>query len=123
MTGGSFIQFQTKYYLLTFFLFFSSLIKAQTYSSIANGNWNSAAPWQVGVIPPSVNPLPASANVSIRHTVAFNIGGNITNNGIFRIQPIGGSSARLNVQLLLFLDTVKSQKEFLGVTALQKNRR
>jgi hypothetical protein len=70
---------------------------AQTYTTIANGNWNAAATWQGGTIPPNINPLPAAATVNIRHTVNFNIGGNIGNNGTIRIQPIAGTTARLNV--------------------------
>lgn len=85
------------FFLFTIFLFNNGLIRAQTYTTVANGNWNAAATWQGGVIPPNINPLPAGATVNIRHTVNFNIGGNITNNGVIRIEPSGGSVARLTV--------------------------
>lgn len=80
-----------------FYIFGSNIVVAQTYTTIANGNWNNAATWQGGIIPPNMNPLPNGATVNIRHTVNFNIGGNIGINGTMRIQPFAGSTARLNV--------------------------
>ncbi|HEY0058383.1 MAG TPA: hypothetical protein VGB56_04560, partial [Flavisolibacter sp.] len=44
---------------------------AQTYTTKADGNWNSAATWVGGTIPPAT--LPAGRIVNINHDVTFNL--------------------------------------------------
>jgi subtilisin-like proprotein convertase family protein len=57
---------------------FSSTPLATTYTFTGNGNWNVAANWSSGVIPPAT--LPANASIVINHTVGGNCILNVTQN-------------------------------------------
>jgi len=69
--------------------------KAQTYTTIANGAWSSAATWQGGTIPNATN-ITATTVINIKHVVTYS-GGNISNSGIIRIANSTGVSPRLVV--------------------------
>jgi len=73
-----------------------SAISQTTYTTIANGNWTSASTWQGGSIP-NLSSLPSNATVNIRHTVNYNAGGNIINDGLVIISPVTGTTARLTL--------------------------
>ena len=74
-------------------LLLSTIAKAQTYTSIANGLWNLPTTWKNESIPPAGN-IPSSAIINIRHVVSY-IGGSITNSGTININNGGNASARL----------------------------
>ena len=78
-------------------LFFSSrLTIAQTHTTVANGNWNSAATWDAAGIPPTPGGNIASSRIiNIRHTVTYNLSNDIKNSGTIRIQPTSGTAAQL----------------------------
>lgn len=79
-------------------LFFAGSLCAQTYTTIADGNWSSPATWQGGIVPPTATTLPAGATINIRHTVAYDTGNTpFRVQGEVRLQPFGGSTAKLNV--------------------------
>jgi hypothetical protein len=80
--------------VVIFFLAGISL-KAQTYTSIANGAWSSASTWQGGVIPPT-GTISLTATINIKHIVTYS-GGNIFNNGTININNQSGLSPRLIV--------------------------
>lgn len=89
--------FSTSFLSLFFVLFLAVTSYGITYTTVQDGNWNSASTWAGGLIPPSVNPLPSGDVINIRHRVTFNISGPIKNNGTIRIQPFMGSTATLTV--------------------------
>lgn len=68
-----------------------------TYTTVQNGNWNSASTWDANGVPPTSSDIPSGDVINIRHTVAYNTGNPIKNRGTIRIQPVGGSTAILNV--------------------------
>ncbi len=76
----------------------------QTYTTIANGNWSSAATWQGGSVPPTAANIPAGVVVRIRHTVNYDTGNTLRNEGEIRIQPVPGTTARLNVPGGIFIE-------------------
>lgn len=69
--------------------------KSQTYTTITNGAWTSAATWQGGSIPNAAN-VPSTAVINIRHIVTYS-GGNILNNGTINIANPGAVSPKLIV--------------------------
>jgi hypothetical protein len=79
--------------LLLICLLFGVAIKAQTYTTIANGAWSSASTWQGGSIPNATN-ITLTTVINIKHVVSYS-GGNISNSGIIRVSNIGGVSPRL----------------------------
>lgn len=81
--------------LVLLYLVHSISVNAQTYSTIANGAWNSAATWQGGIIPDATN-IPAAAVINIKHVVTYP-GGNIRNGGTINIANPMGVSPRLIV--------------------------
>ncbi|HKX57271.1 MAG TPA: hypothetical protein VJN01_14260, partial [Xanthomonadales bacterium] len=70
---------------------------AATFTTIANGNWNSGATWSGGLVPHVSGNFPSGDTINIHHTVTWNTGNNINNAGIVNLQPSGGSSAELIV--------------------------
>ena len=81
--------------LVILYILVSVSVNAQTYNTIANGAWSSAATWQGGTIPNAMN-IPATAVINIRHTVTFS-GASILNNGTININNPAGISPRLIV--------------------------
>jgi Secretion system C-terminal sorting domain len=67
----------------------------QTYTTIANGAWDSAATWQGGKIPVATN-IPLTAVINIEHVVTYS-GGNIVNNGTINIASPTGIAPQLSV--------------------------
>jgi subtilisin-like proprotein convertase family protein len=57
---------------------FASTPLATTYTFTGNGNWNVAANWSGGVVPPTT--LPANASIVINHAVGGNCVLNVTQN-------------------------------------------
>ena len=57
---------------------------AQTYTTKADGNWNSAATWVNGVIPSST--IGAGKIVNINHDVTFNLSSDLTISGTLNIE-------------------------------------
>jgi gliding motility-associated-like protein len=100
-------------FLLSFLLVNFLLVNAQTYTTIANGNWNTAATWQGGSIPPTAGTIPSTAIINIRHTVAYNTGNNIDNDGTIRIQPITSTTARLDVPTGINLNNFSNGKVYV----------
>lgn len=88
--------------LVTFFA--AGIAAGQTYTTIANGNWSSAATWQGGSVPPTAANIPAGAIVRIRHTVNYDTGNALRNQGEIRIQPVPGTTAKLNVPGGIFIE-------------------
>jgi len=84
------------FYILNAVLVLASTASAQTYTTIANGAWNSAATWQGGVIPPINGTIASGVVINIKHIVTYN-GGNINNQGTFNISNPGGPAPRLIV--------------------------
>jgi hypothetical protein len=82
-------------FVIAFVLFSVGAAQAVTYTTIADGNWSSAATWSGGQIPPSS--LTTGNTIEIRHTVSYNVAQPIINRGTIRIQPFAGSTARLLV--------------------------
>jgi hypothetical protein len=70
------------------------VVKAQTYTTIANGPWANASTWQGGSIPDPTNIL-AGTVINIKHTVTGTSGGTINNYGTININNAGGLSPRL----------------------------
>lgn len=56
-----------------------ALVNAQTYTTIANGNWSSPSTWSGGIVPPTT--LNSSQIVNINHSVIYNQGNDLTING------------------------------------------
>ncbi|WP_462248849.1 T9SS type A sorting domain-containing protein [Ferruginibacter sp.] len=77
------------------YLLLSTVANAQTYTSISNGLWSNAATWQGGVVPPASIPL--TAVINIKHSVSYDMGGNISNYGTINITNPTGVSPRLIV--------------------------
>lgn len=68
---------------------------AQTYTTKANGAWNSASTWVGGVVPNAAN-IPATAIINIQHSVTYS-GSNIVNNGTINIYNPAGIMPKLTV--------------------------
>ncbi len=68
-----------------------SFLNAQTYSSIAFGNWYDAETWENGSIPP--NPIPVGATVNLHHRVHLNEGEEVNNLGTINMKNGEGSVA------------------------------
>lgn len=85
-------------FLLSGILFFMVLsVDARYYRTIRNGNWTNAATWLGGRIPPDDNPILINDTVIINHTVFFNTGDDMGNEGLLRIQSALGSPAELRL--------------------------
>ncbi len=89
------IQFFSSATLIVVGLLISFLSKAQTYTTIANGAWNSAATWQGGLIP-NANSIPLTAVINIKHRITY-AGADINNNGTIHITNNTGLTPRLSV--------------------------
>lgn len=74
-------------------LLMSSVVKAQTYTTITNGAWSNASTWQGGSIPNASN-ITLTTVINIKHVVTYS-GGNISNSGTLRIDNGGGVAPRL----------------------------
>jgi uncharacterized repeat protein (TIGR01451 family) len=74
----------------------SGSVLAATYTSVADGNWNSSGTWQGGNIPP-LDDIGANDTVNIHHTVTRVIEDNIKNFGTVSITPLPGTTAELIV--------------------------
>src|SRR5450631_3639793 len=89
-------RFALNYLLLVIVCLLSGMVlKAQTYTTIANGDWSSASTWQGGSIPDATN-IPLTAVINIQHSITYS-GGNIVNNGTLNIYNPAGLSPRLVV--------------------------
>ena len=80
--------------LVIILLFLSFTVKAQTYTTIANGAWSNAATWQGGTIPPVDGKITAGMVINIKHRVSYTAA-NIDNEGIINISNTGKASPRL----------------------------
>lgn len=80
-----------------FVLLFVNAAYSVTYNTIADGNWNSASTWDAAGIPPTASNIPASDTINIRHTVTYNTGNPIKNDGTIRIQSMVNTMAALLV--------------------------
>lgn len=83
--------------LITMLVFLSITVnvKAQTYTTIANGAWTSSSTWQGGSVPPT-GTIPLTAVINIKHIVTYS-GANISNNGTINISNQTGLAPRLLV--------------------------
>ena len=70
--------------------------KAQTYTTIANGAWNSSSTWQGGLVPPTNGAITSGMVINIKHVVTYS-GSNINNAGTINISNPGGVTPRLIV--------------------------
>lgn len=61
----------------------TSALFAQTYSTVAVGNWSSASTWDANGVPPE--PIPSGSTVNINHTVFTDGVTQITNGGTFNV--------------------------------------
>lgn len=77
--------------LVIILLFLSFTVKAQTYTTIANGAWSNAATWQGGTIPPVDGKITAGMVINIKHRVSYTAA-NIDNEGIINISNTGKAS-------------------------------
>jgi hypothetical protein len=105
---------------LFFCLLFSLAVKAQTYTTIANGNWNNAATWQGGTIPDATN-IPSTAVINIAHCVTYS-GASIINNGTININNPSGISACLSVAGGINFTNNSSGKVFITSATLRQFR-
>ncbi len=97
--------------LLIVYILCSVSVKAQTYTTIANGNWNSAATWQGGAIPNATN-IPASAVINIRHSINYS-GSDINNFGTINIYNAAGVTPRLFVPGAVNLNNMSTGKFYI----------
>jgi hypothetical protein len=79
------------------FLTGATPLLAQTFTTIADGNWSSAGTWSGGTVPTTSGNFPSTYIINIRHTVDWNSSNSINNDGVVRIEPIVGTTARLNL--------------------------
>lgn len=70
-------------------------VKAQTYTTVANGLWNLSSTWQGGIIPPAGD-ISSTAVINIKHVVVY-VGGSFSNEGTISITNPQGVSPRLIV--------------------------
>ncbi|NJN35453.1 MAG: hypothetical protein HC817_15540, partial [Saprospiraceae bacterium] len=90
----------------------TAVVNAQTtYTTIANGNWNSASTWQGGNIPSSS--IGATDIVNIRHIIAYNTGMNIAIDGTLRIEPTSGTTARLDIPTSINVENNSTGKVYI----------
>ncbi len=73
-----------KLFLLLLGLAVGQVLVAQTYTSIADGDWTSSSTWSGGVVP--LDPVPATATVNIDHQVTISSPTSITNDGTILIR-------------------------------------
>src|SRR2546423_3074196 len=64
-------------------LFTTLIAKAQTYTSIAAGNWSSSSTWSGGIVPPST--IPAGATVNITKAVVCDLSSDINISGTLNV--------------------------------------
>ncbi|NNE66899.1 MAG: hypothetical protein HKN33_10060, partial [Pyrinomonadaceae bacterium] len=75
---------------------FASVSLAATFTTISDGNWSSASTWQGGNIPNTASDIPSGDTINIRHTLNYNTGNPLKNQGTINIQPVLGTTAILN---------------------------
>ncbi|MGZ5220933.1 MAG: hypothetical protein ACXWC7_12670, partial [Chitinophagaceae bacterium] len=124
VTSGSIL---TRKFFLTFLGVLVSFIgMAQTYTTIARGNWNSPSTWAGGVIPTAS--ISSGKTVNINHGVTFNLNSDLTVSGKLNImgdslyflasydkKVIVGSTGTLYVKNGGFLQIVSSNKSEMQV--------
>jgi uncharacterized repeat protein (TIGR01451 family) len=72
-----------------FSVFVGGAAQAVTYTSVQNGNWTAGATWVGGVAPGST--INAADSVVINHSVTYNTGADLSNNGLVRIESLNSS--------------------------------
>jgi hypothetical protein len=81
--------------LVSVAIFSAAVVEAQTYTTIANGAWNSASTWKNSSKPPAGN-IGAGVVINVKHVVTYS-GGSFSNEGTINIENPGGVSPRLIV--------------------------
>ena len=77
-------------------LFLSLSLQAQTYTTIANGDWTSSSTWQGGTVPPTNGTITSGMVINIKHMVTYS-SSSITNSGTINIANPGGVALGLQV--------------------------
>src|SRR5688572_10226293 len=117
------IKFGTSFFGALFLLAVLAMgANAQTYTTIADGNWNSGSPGSGGSVPPTSSDIPATAVINIRHTVAYNTGNPLKNRGVIRIEPIVGTTAQLTVPTGINIENLSSGQFFIVSASLTQCR-
>ena len=98
----------------------SLTVKAQTYTTKANGAWTSASTWVGGVVPNASN-IPATAVINIQNTVTIS-SGNIVNNGTINIYNPAGITPQLVVASGVNLTNNSTGKIYINGGQYQQNR-
>lgn len=106
------LQKIVNYLVVVIAVIYSTGVFAQTYTTIANGSWTSAATWQGGVVPNAGN-IPTTAVINIKHVVTIT-GSNILNNGTINIANPGGLSPRLIVASGLTFTNASTGKVYIN---------
>jgi uncharacterized repeat protein (TIGR01451 family) len=91
-----------------------------TYTTIADGNWTAASTWQGGSIPPT--DVSSGDTINIRHTVQYDTGVNLKNEGVIRIEPVAGTTARLNVPTGINVENLSSGEFYVINAAFVQHR-
>ncbi len=73
----------------------AAVAEAQTYTTVANGAWNTASTWKNSLKPPTGN-IGAGVVINIKHIVTYS-GGSFSNEGTINVENAGGVSPRLIV--------------------------
>jgi Secretion system C-terminal sorting domain len=82
--------------LVVMALFVSLNIKAQTYTTIANGAWTSSSTWSGGNVPPTNGTITSGMVINIKHMVTYS-SSSISNSGTINISNPGGIAPGLQV--------------------------
>lgn len=105
----------------------SLMAMAQTYTTVAAGNWTSAATWSGGIVPSTT--ISSGKIVNINHKVTFNLNSDLSISGKLSItgdtlqfgssydkKIIVGSTGTLNVKNGGFLQVVSSNKSEMNIS-------
>lgn len=91
----------------------SAFAHTATFTTVADGDWTNPATWDASGVPGTASTIPSNHTINIRHTVNYNTGNPLKNNGTIRIQPVLGTTATLNFPTNINVENLSTGKFFV----------